>query len=202
MREHIADVAARLFAERGYDGVSMIEVARAAAVSEQTVYNYFPAKQDLVLDRADEITEQYRQAVSGRPAGTSPSSALYPLTVAIIDHFRDEEPALARGEFAAQCLVSPVLRRFALELRERQARTIATAMLVTDPGIPEIVAHAHASALVAVVQGVTDDIGAHVLAEDVTDEAADRMRQTATIAFDHLDHVFHSATAVSPGEPK
>jgi AcrR family transcriptional regulator len=201
-RERIADVAAGLIAERGYDGVSMVDVARAATVSEQTVYNYFPAKQDLVLDRADEITEQYRQAVSGRPAGTSPASALHPLTVAIIAHFRAEDPALARGEFPVQCLVSPVLRRFALELRERQAQTIAAAILTTDPDIPEIVARVHAAALVSVVQSITDDIGAHVLAQDVTDEAADRMRQTAALAFGHLDRVFHSAAAASPGEPR
>lgn len=201
-RERIADVAAALFAERGYDSVSMIEVARAATVSEQTVYNYFPAKQDLVLDRADEITEQYRQAVSTRPAGTSPASMLHPLTVAIIDHSRDEDLALARGEFPAQCVTSPVLRRFALELRERQARTIAAALRVTDPGIPEIVARAHAAALVSVVQSITDDIGSHVLAEDLTDEAADRLRQTAALAFGHLDRAFRSLTTAAPGDPE
>jgi AcrR family transcriptional regulator len=194
MRERLADVAAGLFAERGYDNVSMIEVARAATVSEQTVYNYFPAKQDLVLDRADEIREQYRQAVATRPAGTSPAAALHPLVIALITHSRDEDPALARGEFPALCTISPVLRRFALELREQQARAITAAILATDPGLPEIVALAHAAALVAVIQRVTDDIGAHVLAGDFTDEAADRMRRTAALALDHLDQTFPRST--------
>jgi AcrR family transcriptional regulator len=71
-------VAAALFGEHGYDAVSIVDVARAADVSDQTVYNYFPAKQDLVLDRADEILDWYRQVILERPKGTSPASALRP----------------------------------------------------------------------------------------------------------------------------
>ena len=44
-RRHIAATAARLFAERGYEHVAVADVARAAEVAEQTVYNYFPAKE-------------------------------------------------------------------------------------------------------------------------------------------------------------
>ncbi|GAA1643306.1 TetR/AcrR family transcriptional regulator [Actinoplanes couchii] len=202
MRERIADVAAGLFAERGYDGVSMIEVARAATVSEQTVYNYFPAKQDLVLDRADEIREQYHRAVATRPPGTSPASALHLLVIGLITHFRSEELSLARGEFPAQCLISPVLRRFALEVREQQAQTIGDAIRTTDPAVPAIVARAHAAAIVAVVQSITDDIGTHVRSGDVSDEAADRMRRTAALAFDHLDQAFRSITTTYRGDPR
>lgn len=76
-RQHIADTAARLFATAGYDDVSVVDVARAAEVSDQTVYNYFPAKQDLVLDRADEI-------VSGtpRPSSTDRAARVRPLRCA------------------------------------------------------------------------------------------------------------------------
>lgn len=198
MRERIADVAAGLFAQRGYDGVSMLDVARAAEVSEQTVYNYFPAKQDLVLDRADEIREQYRQAVLTRPAGTSPASALHPLIITGITHFRHEDPALARGEFPAQTVASPILRRFALDVRDQQAQTIGAAILETDPEIPAIIARAHAAALVSVIQSLTDDMGARVLAEDVTDEAVDQLLRTAALAFDDLDRTFRSITTASP----
>ena len=44
-RQHIADTAARLFAEHGYENVAVTDVAREAEVAEQTVYNYFPAKE-------------------------------------------------------------------------------------------------------------------------------------------------------------
>jgi AcrR family transcriptional regulator len=48
-RQLIADVAARLFAERGYEHVTVSAVAREAEVSEQTIYNYFPSKEQLVI---------------------------------------------------------------------------------------------------------------------------------------------------------
>ena len=46
MREHIAETARRLFGERGFEGITVAEVAREADVAEQTVYNYFPTKED------------------------------------------------------------------------------------------------------------------------------------------------------------
>jgi len=50
-RQAIADAAARLFAQRGYEQVAVSDVAREAEVSEQTVYNYFQTKEQLVTDR-------------------------------------------------------------------------------------------------------------------------------------------------------
>ena len=50
-RQLIADVAARLFAQRGYEQVAVSDIAHEAEVSEQTVYNYFPSKEQLVTDR-------------------------------------------------------------------------------------------------------------------------------------------------------
>lgn len=47
-RELIAETARRLFSARGFDRVTVAEIARAAEVSEQTVFNYFPTKEDLV----------------------------------------------------------------------------------------------------------------------------------------------------------
>lgn len=199
-RERIADAAAALFAARSYDEVSVPEVARAADVSDQTVYNYFPAKQDLVLDRAEEIRERYGRVVLDRPAGTSPADALRPLLLEDIDRFQHEDPALVRGEFPAQCVLSPVLRRFALELREQQAHTIAASLRVTDPGIPLIVSRAHAAAIVSVIQSITDDIGRQVLAVEGSEAAVAAMVRDATTALDDLDRTFHAVTTTSTGQ--
>ena len=49
-RQRIADAAASRFATKGYDAVTVAEIARLAEVSEQTVYNFFPSKELLVLD--------------------------------------------------------------------------------------------------------------------------------------------------------
>ena len=57
-RQVIADAAARLFAERGYRRVAVSDVAREAEVSEQTVYNYFQTKEQLVIDRDQQIQDE------------------------------------------------------------------------------------------------------------------------------------------------
>jgi AcrR family transcriptional regulator len=188
-RERIADAAARLFAEHGYDGVAMRDVARAADVSEQTLYNYFPTKEGLVLDRADEYRERYAAAVANRDASLTPADALRPLIAEDLELFVASDPAMARGEFPAQCVRSPLLRRFALELRDEEAAAIADALRATDPGLDAWVARAHAAALVAVLQAVTDRIGAGVLEGSHGRAAAGRIRAQADRALDDLrDH--------------
>lgn len=194
-RERVADVAAALFAEHGYDAVSIADVAHAAEVSDQTVYNYFPAKQDLVLDRADEIRERYRQVVLERRPGTSPADALRPLVEEDIDRYRHADPTLARGEFPAQCVQSPLLRRSALEAREQQTDAVADAITTTTPAVQPIIAQAHAAALISVIQSITDEIGARVLDGSSPQDAAERMQRAASAAFDDLDRSFRTVTS-------
>jgi AcrR family transcriptional regulator len=65
-RTLIADTALRLFAERGFDQTTVAEVAEAAGVSVKTVFNYFPAKEDLFFDRAEEVEQIWLDAVADR----------------------------------------------------------------------------------------------------------------------------------------
>jgi AcrR family transcriptional regulator len=74
-RKAIRDAAMRLFLEHGFDRVSVAEVARAADVSEQTVFNYFPTKEDLVYERMDTFEQELLAAVRERPAGETPLRA-------------------------------------------------------------------------------------------------------------------------------
>ncbi|MEU9347421.1 TetR family transcriptional regulator [Streptomyces sp. NPDC048278] len=61
MYEDVSDVAVRLFLAKGFDAVSVAEVAAAAGISKPTLFRYFPAKEDLVLHRiADHETEAAR----------------------------------------------------------------------------------------------------------------------------------------------
>ncbi|MET9254477.1 TetR/AcrR family transcriptional regulator [Streptomyces sp. NPDC003717] len=75
-RQYISDVATGLFVERGFDAVTVAEIADAANVSVNTVYNYFPAKEDLFLDRASGVTDRLARWVRGRPAGESAAAAV------------------------------------------------------------------------------------------------------------------------------
>jgi AcrR family transcriptional regulator len=74
-RELIAETARRLFAQRGFDHVTVAEIARLADVSETTVFNYFPTKEDLVYWRMAAFDEQLLDAIRNRPAGASILSA-------------------------------------------------------------------------------------------------------------------------------
>src|SRR4051794_25769700 len=70
-RETIADAAMELFKARGFDAVTVADVARAADVSPKTVFNYFPAKEDLVLHGGQERRAALIEAIRSRRPGTS-----------------------------------------------------------------------------------------------------------------------------------
>ena len=66
MRTAISDVATRLFVERGFDNVTVAEIAEAAGVSTMTVFNYFQRKEDLFFDREGESVAFIRKALAER----------------------------------------------------------------------------------------------------------------------------------------
>ena len=70
-RQLIAETARRLFVERGFDAVPVAAVAREAEVSEATVFNYFPTKEDLVYQRMEAFETELLAAVRNRPAGVT-----------------------------------------------------------------------------------------------------------------------------------
>lgn len=72
----IAHAAMRLFAERGFDQVSVADIASAAGVAEKTVYNYFPVKAEIFFDEADDILAELLAAVQYRAAGQSALDAV------------------------------------------------------------------------------------------------------------------------------
>jgi len=74
-RERIAETARGLFGERGFERVTVAEIAREADVAEQTVYNYFPTKEDLVYWRLESFEEALLGAVRDREPGESMPAA-------------------------------------------------------------------------------------------------------------------------------
>ncbi|MBM7784666.1 TetR family transcriptional regulator [Tenggerimyces flavus] len=70
-RELIASTAFRLFAERGFDQVTVAEIARQSDVSAATVFNYFPTKEDLIYSGFEEFQRELVLAIRDRPDGTT-----------------------------------------------------------------------------------------------------------------------------------
>lgn len=75
-RQSISDAATRLFNERGFDKVTVDEIAEAADVGRMTVFNHFPRKEDLFFDLNDEGYADLRAALRQRDPGTGPLEAL------------------------------------------------------------------------------------------------------------------------------
>ena len=73
MRQQLSDTATRMFLERGFDAVRVSEIAEACGVSEKTVFNYFPTKEALILDRLDATVAALRTGLAD--PGVSPVEA-------------------------------------------------------------------------------------------------------------------------------
>src|SRR2546421_12466657 len=96
-RRGIADAAARLFAERGYEQVAVSEVAREAEVSEQTVYNYFQTKEQLVIDLDQEIQDELCRLIRTRAPGTTPAAAVRDVVLDAVEGIRRYPAEHGRG---------------------------------------------------------------------------------------------------------
>jgi AcrR family transcriptional regulator len=143
-RREIADKAMQLFAQRGFDRVTVAEVAAAAEVSEKTVYNYFPTKEDLFFDEVPAREAALVAAIRGRRDGESILSALRRLQdgecprlcspgFAIFARIIEESRALQAKELEvmvrfAQVLAEAIQSELAID--ERDAR-IAAGLLVS-----------------------------------------------------------------------
>jgi AcrR family transcriptional regulator len=186
-RQLIADTAARLFAERGYEHVAVSDVARAAEVSEPTVYNYFPTKERLVLDRDEEITDHLTQLIKARSPGVSPAAAIRLEALAFVEGIRSVPADQLRGGLGYLAAVSPTVRRLCLEMTDRLADAISTVLAETTSTVNLPSAKVQAVALAWVFQTITDECGRRSLDGQQPAQIADELRPIIEAIVDDLD---------------
>lgn len=109
-RTAIAHTAMELFAERGFDEVSVAEIAAAAGVAEKTVYNYFPVKADMFFDEAGDILAELLAAVRYRAAGDSALAAVGTFMAGRAEWAAGRRPAQPTGRFRQLIADSTVLQ--------------------------------------------------------------------------------------------
>jgi AcrR family transcriptional regulator len=123
-RTHISDMATKLFMARGFEQVTIDEVAAAANVSKMTVFNYFPRKEDLFFDRSDDTQQLLRTALDCR-GGRSPTAALRALAHDLVE--QGHPVTKVSRDIAVYWKVvaeSPSLHARALELLEQLEREL------------------------------------------------------------------------------
>jgi AcrR family transcriptional regulator len=183
----IACTAARLFAERGYEHVSVVDIAAAAEVSEQTVYNHFPTKSDLVLDRDRELREKLTSAIARRPPGVSPAAAIRDVALSLLDSLHGMDDEQVRGGLGYLSTRSPTVHRLSLEMTDRHANAIAQ-VLAAEPGGPTPAsAKIQAIALAWVIQTITDLAGQGTAAGQSPPQIAAELRPIVLAIIDELD---------------
>ncbi|MFA3843017.1 TetR/AcrR family transcriptional regulator [Streptomyces aureus] len=185
-RQRISDVATGLFAARGFEEVTIAEVAQAAEVSAMTVFNYFPRKEDLFLDRIPQAIELFTEAVRRRSSGETPLGALRRLVLELLDQHHplsavdDDFPAFWRIVIA-----SPALRARAREGVEELEAALARTFAETVPGCtdPDFAA----ALTVAAYRSVYVTTARRLLAGETAAALVDGHRSRVHKAFDALE---------------
>lgn len=192
-RELLAETARRLFAERGFEGVSVAEVAREADVAPATVFNYFPTKEDLFYSGFEAFGERLLSSVAEREPG---ESALH----AVQRYLLEVDGLLARieaGDDAALQQLRTVSRVIAdspaLQARERRAidrhADRLALLLATETGAPlddraaQLNARVAANALMCVHRALIEYARHRVLSDTAPRRIATEVRELGERAF-------------------
>ena len=169
-RELIADTARRLFAEHGFESVTVAQIAQEADVAEATVFNYFPTKEDLFYSRLEAFGDQLVEAIGARPPG-EPALAAFGRFMLDSGGWRRQAEA---GDTTSMDRLRTVNRLIAaspdLQAREQLAIARSTRALAdlladkTGAGPDDIAPRVAANALMGVHRALLDEVRRRVLA--------------------------------------
>lgn len=192
MRHQLSDAATRMFLERGFDAVRVADVAEACGVSEKTVYNYFPTKEALLLDRLESTAGALRTYLAD-PA-LSPVAAMLKVldheldgVVTILAADPDPDQAIARyGRFGDLIRDTPSLRAYRSDTSARftdVAAEVLAARSGLQVGAPET--QVAAAALLGLWRVQIRSLRTHLYPgrslSDVIDTVAREVRRAAVL---------------------
>jgi AcrR family transcriptional regulator len=164
-RQAIFDAAARLFAKREFDQVTVAEIAREADVSEVTVFNYFPTKEDLFYGGMQLFEEELLEAVRTRPRGDSAIKAFTRRLTESTDGLGSKERVAAIAKSARTVSASASLaarERAVIDTYTRRLAELLAADTGSDPGDVEPLAAA--AAMMGAHRALVDYVRRRVLA--------------------------------------
>ena len=184
-RQQISDMATRLFLERGFDEVTIAEVAEAAGVAKMTVTNYFPRKEDLVFDHHVELASHAAEAIAARASGESALAALRRAYVEALGR-QDATVGLAGAGFVRMITGSPALLARLREIDEQREAAIADT-LAAEAGASDITLAVAAAQLAAVHRVLFRQAFRMTLEGKTRAETIDELSGLARQAFKQLD---------------
>jgi AcrR family transcriptional regulator len=193
-RQLIAETAWRLFADRGFEQVTVAEVARQAQVAVATVFNYFPTKEDLFLFRLEAFGAHLVDAISSRPEGE-------PVLVAFRRYVLGSRGLLAQveaGDLQALERLRTLNRVIAASpaLLAREQRALArtadalAALLAAETASPadDLRPQIAANALIGVQRALIDYTRRRVLTTEEPARLAAEVHRVGQRAFALLEH--------------
>jgi len=132
-REAISAAAMRMFAERGFDAVTVSEIAEAADVSEKTVYNYFPREAGLFFDEGDQLLSELLFMLRNRAAGQSALDAVQSFIAGRAEWAAGRRPARPTPQFRRLIAESPALQAARRQMFARYETALA-GLLAAETG--------------------------------------------------------------------
>ncbi|WP_309116150.1 TetR family transcriptional regulator [Saccharothrix sp.] len=182
-RENISNQATRLFLERGFDKVTIADVAEAAQVAKMTVTNYFPRKEDLALDLGGVFVDMLARTVRERTPGESALTALHRAYADAVAR-RDPVIGFSGPEFARMIADSPALVSRLREFHDDRETALAEALTEETAARPDDLHPRVAAALLGSVHRLLFD---ETLRRTVAGEPNDEI---AAALADHVDTAF------------
>ncbi len=132
-RRQIVEVAQSLFAERGFEPVTIADIAARADVAVQTVFNHFPSKEDIFFaDRAEWVGAAAR-AVRSRPSGAAPLTALREHLMSQVRQYQERLRDPQVRAVVATLDASPSLGAYERELHHESVRQLGAALIEACP---------------------------------------------------------------------